>query len=101
MANKTDYVELGLACANVCKALDRGMNGKKLDDLSQSVCEAIGELTTWVNPAMHRFDNSPTALMVTEPSRRSRRRSPRRGSGTYSRDLFTQGTIRKQSLLGS
>ena len=45
MANKSDYVELGLACADVCKALDRGMNGRKLDDLSQSVCEAIEQLT--------------------------------------------------------
>ena len=45
MANKTDYVELGLACANVCKALDRGMNGKKLDDLGHSVREAIEQLT--------------------------------------------------------
>jgi len=46
MANKTDYVELGLACADVCKALDRGMNGRKVDELSQSVFEAIGQLTT-------------------------------------------------------
>ena len=46
MANKTDYVELGLACADVCKTLDRGMNGRKLDDLSQSVREAIAQLTT-------------------------------------------------------
>ena len=46
MANKSDYVELGLACADVCKALDRGMNGKKLDDLNESVCEAISQLTT-------------------------------------------------------
>ena len=46
MANKSNYVELGLACANVCKALDRGMNGKKLEDLNQSVREAINQLTT-------------------------------------------------------
>jgi hypothetical protein len=46
MVNKTDYVELGLACAGVCRALDRGMSGKKLNDLSQSVYEAIGQLTT-------------------------------------------------------
>jgi hypothetical protein len=45
MANKTDYVELGLACADVCGALDRGMNGKKLDDLGQSVRDAIAQLT--------------------------------------------------------
>ena len=34
MASEADYVELGLACAGVCKALDRGMNGRRLDDLS-------------------------------------------------------------------
>ena len=46
MANRTDYVELGLACAEVCKALDRGMNGRRVDELSQSVFQAIGQLTT-------------------------------------------------------
>ena len=45
VANKSDYVELGLASADVCKALERGMNGKKLDDLGQSVREAIEQLT--------------------------------------------------------
>ena len=44
MVNKTDYVELGLACADVCRALDRGMMGR-VDELSQSVFEAIGQLT--------------------------------------------------------
>ena len=46
MANKADYVELGLACAEVCKALQRGMNGREMDDLNQSVREAITQLTT-------------------------------------------------------
>ena len=46
MANRTDYVELGLACAEVCNALDRGMNGRRMDELSQSVFEAIEQLTT-------------------------------------------------------
>lgn len=46
MANKQDYVELGKTCANVCQALNRGLNGRQLDDLSQSVIEAIGQLTT-------------------------------------------------------
>ena len=46
MANKSDYVELGLACADVCKALERGMNGKKLDDLNESVRGVINQLTT-------------------------------------------------------
>jgi hypothetical protein len=46
MANDMEYVALGLECADICKALDRGMNGKKLDNLSQSVCDAINQLTT-------------------------------------------------------
>ena len=46
MANKAEYVELGLVCADVCEALNRGMDGKKLDDLSQSVRKAIDQLTT-------------------------------------------------------
>jgi hypothetical protein len=44
--NKTDYVDLGLACADVCKALDRGMKGRQADELSPSVSEAIEQLTT-------------------------------------------------------
>jgi len=46
MVNRMDYVELGLACAGVCTALDRGLDGKRLDDLNNSVCEAIKQLTT-------------------------------------------------------
>ena len=45
MVNKLDYVELGLACADVCRALDRGMSGRQMGELSQSVREAIGQLT--------------------------------------------------------
>jgi hypothetical protein len=43
--NKSDYVDLGLACADVCKALDRGMNGRQADELSRSVSAAIEQLT--------------------------------------------------------
>ena len=46
MADQMDYVELGLSCADVCTALDRGLNGKRLNDLNNSVCEAIKQLTT-------------------------------------------------------
>jgi len=44
MANELSYVELGLACAGVCGALDRGMNERGMDELSQSVYEAIERL---------------------------------------------------------
>ena len=45
MINKADYVDLGLACADVCRALDRGMNGRRTDELNQSAAEAIEQLT--------------------------------------------------------
>ena len=46
MTNEEDCVELGLACADVCTALSRGLDGKLLKDLSDSVCGAINQLTT-------------------------------------------------------
>ena len=44
MANKADYVELGLACADVCATLKRGLDEKSEDDLNDSVREAIKQL---------------------------------------------------------
>jgi len=46
MINEVDYVELGLACAGVCTALDRGLKGKGLNNLNGSVVDAINQLTT-------------------------------------------------------
>ena len=46
MTNKRDYVELGVSCGDVCQALDRGLDGRRLDDLNLSVLGAIGKLTT-------------------------------------------------------
>ena len=60
MANEEDYVELGLNCAEICRALDRGTNRKGLDELSKSVCDAINQLTTWVEPEVHDWDRSLT-----------------------------------------
>ena len=45
MANDQDYIELALACAEVCQTLDRGLDGRRLDELSRSVLGAIGQLT--------------------------------------------------------
>ena len=58
MSNKTDYINLGLTCANVCEALQRGMNGKRTRDLSPSVHDAITQLKTWVKPVTHGLDGS-------------------------------------------
>jgi len=72
MINERDYVELGLSCADICRSLDWGMKGRKLDDLSQSVCDAINQLTAWVKPIIHSLDGSfMTMLLILEPWRRS------------------------------
>jgi len=46
MANKQSYVDLGLHCDDVCKALHRGLNGRRLDELSRPSLGAIEQLTT-------------------------------------------------------
>ena len=46
MANGQDYIDLRLSCVGICKALGRGMDGKSLNDLRKSVCDAINQLTT-------------------------------------------------------
>ena len=45
MISKADDVELGLACAEVCQALSRGMSVGRADQLNQSVLEAVEKLT--------------------------------------------------------
>jgi hypothetical protein len=46
MANDQDYVDLGEACGDVCQALYQKLKGRQLDQLNQSVLDAIGVLTT-------------------------------------------------------
>ena len=50
MVNEQDYIELGLSCADICGALERGMGEKELNDLNKSVCDAINQLTTYAEP---------------------------------------------------
>ena len=46
MVNRLDYIELGLACADVCGAPNRGMNERQLDELSPPVRKEIEQSTT-------------------------------------------------------
>ena len=46
MANEQDYIELGLSCADVCKALDLGLKDRRVDELNESMLWAIEKLTT-------------------------------------------------------
>jgi len=45
MINNPDCVDLGLSCAHVCRTLDRGTDGRKQDELSPSVYDAMGQLS--------------------------------------------------------
>jgi len=45
MIKNPDCVELGLSCAHVCRTLDRGTDGKRQDELSLSVYDAMSQLT--------------------------------------------------------
>jgi len=60
MADKPEWVEIGLTCADVCGALERGTNGKGPEDLSKIMHLTIRRLTRWVKPAMHGLDSSLT-----------------------------------------
>jgi hypothetical protein len=66
MASERDYVELGLSCADVSQVLDRGLNGRQLADLSQSVLGAIEQLTTCVGPAMAVLSYLLTNISIAE-----------------------------------
>jgi len=45
MIRKADYVELGLACADVCEALDRGINIRRAGRLNQTILRAVEQFT--------------------------------------------------------
>ena len=45
-ANKEDLLDLGRSCVDVCKALERGLEGRQQDELSPSMLNAIEQLTT-------------------------------------------------------
>jgi hypothetical protein len=99
--NKADYVDLGLACADVCKALDEGMKGRRVDELSQSVLEAVEHLTTSVKLAEMRLVHSLlTVFSIVGPWRRSRRGSSRMANEIYSPDSSMRRTTKKRSSPG-
>ena len=45
MVNKADYVELGLACADLCNAFHQGMGERQVGQPAESVLTAIDRLT--------------------------------------------------------
>ena len=43
--NELEFVELGLFCADICRTLDQGTNGRSSDELNPSIHGAINLLT--------------------------------------------------------
>ena len=46
MANDHGYVELGISCADVCGALERGLEGRRENELSEAALVAIKKFAT-------------------------------------------------------
>ena len=91
MANEQDYVDLGLPCGDICKVLKRGLGGKTLDILSQSVCDAINQLTTWaqlvINISSPPAYDGPDRRTVAEIQGNVLKRSGRHGMSRFFRSI--------------
>ena len=96
MVNKKRRIDLGLFCADVCKALGRVMDGKTLDDLSKSVCDAIEQLTKWVEVVIHISVWSLTAVWTVGPLQKFWRRPWHKTDATAFLGPFTRGMTRKR-----
>ena len=46
VVNEAEYVDLALACADICQVLERVINGRGMDQPSQPVSKAVDQLTT-------------------------------------------------------
>ena len=55
---------LWLTCVDVCKALNKGVDGRRMDQPNQSVLGAIEKLATWVEPAISTLGDSLTKLSI-------------------------------------
>jgi len=101
MTDKADYVKLGLTCSDVCKALDRGLDGIQTDQLSRSVLEEIEQLTTYVGPMTQTPCDSPTEPSTVGLWIRSRGRSSSGVDEMRSFDISTERVTMRKSLPGS
>ena len=99
MANKEDFVDLGIYCVEICKALKRGMDGKELDKLSESMREAIEELERWVEPAVYISCSSAhhdlDRRIVAEIHEKVKKRS-----GRHSVSRFFRSSDDKDAIVG-
>jgi hypothetical protein len=100
MANQQDYVDLGMICSNICSVLDRGLKGRRLDELDKSVLGAIELLTAWVEPMVRGSSGQLTKVSIAEPLLRCRKRSSSKENGMWSLECSTRRTTRTRLQLG-
>src|SRR5258708_10378551 len=98
MANGRDYVDLGLNCADVCKTLDQGLNGRQVNGLNESVLNAITQFNMLVGADVSA--GSLTEVSLTELWPPSRRRLLSRGNEMSSLVSFTGMVINIRLRLG-
>ena len=91
MASRTDYVELGLACADACEWIPDGA-----DEQSPSMIEAIEQLSRCVELAMDMPGGLLTQLAITGFWRRFRIASLSGVNRMRSGDSSIQGTTRRR-----
>ena len=81
MINKQEFIDIGLYCADICKALDQGVDGRRPEDLSQPMREAINQLMTWVKHIVNSLgnfaDDEINRRTVTEIQRKVTKQSQR------------------------
>jgi hypothetical protein len=100
MSDKPDCVEIGLACADVCRVLGEGMDGRRADQPSQPVLKAIERLMTWVGPATCVLENLLIKLSTVGLWPRSRSTSSNGAKGTRFLGVSTRRRIKRRLLRG-
>ena len=100
MANYQDYVGLGKNCGNVCRVLDRRLKGKRLDELNEAVLDAIGDLTTWVKPAIRTTSNPLIGALILDTWPRCGGKSKSEVNGMPPSGSFFRRAIRTKLSLG-
>jgi hypothetical protein len=77
MKNKDDFIDVGIYCAEICSAIERGTLGKTEGNLSPSFVKAIKELTRLImitHPFLssHKSVSAPTEQLTTSETRSTR-----------------------------
>ena len=100
MVDRSNCVQLGLACADACQDLAQRIDGGRADQPDQSSLRAIEQFTTWVGFANHILGSSLTDLPIAGPWLGSRSGWSSGAKGARSLAVSTQSMMTMQSRTG-